>query len=90
VGGPVALGGEQPGVEQDEPDKPDRPAPPACAGRPTLSISSPEASRSDATVDFEVSLSCITIGTENRLGLALAWNIGLASDQAQGNVNFTD
>ncbi len=124
MGGPVALSGEQPGVEQDEPDKPDRPAPPACAGRPTLSISSPEASRSDATVDFEVSLSCIpsnrptillnpvrdgnlgqnmfvslsaqqttttvTIGTENRLGLALAWNIGLANDQAQGNVNFTD
>jgi len=58
MGGPVALGGEQPGVEQDEPDKPDRPAPPACAGRPTLSISSPNGVRGDTWVEFEVSLSC--------------------------------
>ncbi|MDE0117729.1 MAG: hypothetical protein OXT07_14085, partial [bacterium] len=108
-------------VEQDEPDEP---VLTACAARPTLSISSPTASRSDATVDFEVSLSCIpsrrptilltpvrdgnlgqnmfvflsaqqttttvtvAIGTENHLGLALAWNIGLANDQAQGNVDF--
>jgi len=43
-------------VEQDQPDQP---ALVACEGRPELLISSPEASRSDQTVDFEVSLSCI-------------------------------
>jgi len=98
----------------------------ACAGRPTLLINNPTASRSDAAVDFEVSLSCIPasrptillsplrdgnlvrniflhlsaertsttvtvdIGTEHQLGLALAWSIGLANHQAQGNVNYTD
>ncbi len=43
-------------VEQDEPDEP---ALTACEGRPELLISSPTASRGDASVDFEVSLSCI-------------------------------
>ncbi|MDE0496080.1 MAG: hypothetical protein OXH86_01890, partial [Acidimicrobiaceae bacterium] len=120
-----------PPVEQDQPD-PDQPdgadqAPlVACAARPTLLISSPTASRSDATVDFEVSLSCIPsrkptillsplrdgrigqnifvnlsadqtsttvtvgIGAEHQLGLVLAWNIGLANHQAQGDVAYTD
>ncbi|MDE0115996.1 MAG: hypothetical protein OXT07_05200 [bacterium] len=32
----------------------------------------------------------LTTGTEQQLGLALAWNIGLANTQAQGNVNYTD
>ncbi|MDE2893690.1 MAG: hypothetical protein OXN86_14450, partial [Chloroflexota bacterium] len=31
----------------------------ACPGKPELLISSPTASRSDASVDFEVMLSCI-------------------------------
>ncbi len=43
-------------VEQDEPDGS---ALTACDGRPTLLISSPTASRGDASVDFEVSLSCL-------------------------------
>jgi len=42
-----------------KPDQPDKPELTACEGRPELLISSPEASRSDTTVDFEVSLSCI-------------------------------
>ncbi|MDE0496232.1 MAG: hypothetical protein OXH86_02665, partial [Acidimicrobiaceae bacterium] len=53
---------DEPPVEQDQPDQTDGAdqAPlVACAARPTLLISSPTASRSDATVDFEVSLSCI-------------------------------
>ncbi|MDE0161849.1 MAG: hypothetical protein OXL98_08925 [Acidimicrobiaceae bacterium] len=114
-------------VEQDDPDDPDEPVLAACgAALPTLSISNPTASRSDQSVDFEVSLSCIpansptilltpvrdgsiasnmfvalsaqqtsatvtvTVGTEDRLGLALAWNQGLANDKAQGNVVYTD
>ena len=125
---------DPPPVEQDQPDQPDPDqtdgadqAPlVACAARPTLLISSPTASRSDATVDFEVSLSCIPsrkptillsplrdgsigqnifvnlsadqtsttvtvgIGAEHQLGLVLAWNIGLANDQAQGDVAYTD
>ena len=40
-------------------DEPDEAVLAACAGRPTLLISSPEASRSDHSVDFEVSLDCI-------------------------------
>ena len=112
-------------VEQDQPE-PEEAVLVACVGRPTLLISSPTASRSDQSVDFEVSLSCIParrpiilltplrdgdlgrnifvdlsadrtsttvtvdIGTEDQLGLVLAWNIGLASDQAQGDVAYTD
>ncbi|MDE0497353.1 MAG: hypothetical protein OXH86_08370, partial [Acidimicrobiaceae bacterium] len=112
-------------VEQDQPE-PEEAVLVACVGRPTLLISSPTASRSDQSVDFEVSLSCIParrpiilltplrdgdlgrnifvdlsadrtsttvtvdIGTEDHLGLVLAWNIGLASDQAQGDVAYTD
>ncbi|MDE0269349.1 MAG: hypothetical protein OXI96_10035, partial [Acidimicrobiaceae bacterium] len=112
--------------DTDEPDQPDDAVLTACADRPTLLISSPEASRSDATVDFEVSLSCIpsgspmilltpvrdgnigenmfvalsseqtsatvtvTIGSEDQLGLALAWNTGLANRKAQGDVTYTD
>ncbi|MDE0495748.1 MAG: hypothetical protein OXH86_00205, partial [Acidimicrobiaceae bacterium] len=116
---------DPPPVEQDQPD-PDQAPLVACAARPTLLISSPTASRSDATVDFEVSLSCIPsrkptillsplrdgrigqnifvnlsadqtsttvtvgIGAEHQLGLVLAWNIGLANHQAQGDVAYTD
>ncbi len=66
-GGAVTEGGDAvftvtvdpPPVEQDQPDQPDQVPLIACADRPTLLISSPTASRSDATVDFEVSLSCI-------------------------------
>ncbi len=56
---------DPPPVEQDQPDQPDQPdqAPlAACDGRPTLLISSPQASRHDTAVDFEVSLSCIPAG----------------------------
>ncbi|MDE0320790.1 MAG: hypothetical protein OXI97_13020, partial [Acidimicrobiaceae bacterium] len=50
---------DPPPVEQDQPDQ----APlAACDGRPTLLISSPQASRHDTAVDFEVSLSCIPAG----------------------------
>ncbi|MDE2891833.1 MAG: hypothetical protein OXN86_04945, partial [Chloroflexota bacterium] len=35
----------------------------ACPGKPELLISSPAASRSDASVDFEVMLSCIPCST---------------------------
>jgi len=52
----VADDDDPPVVEQDQPDQP---ALVACEGRPELLISSPEASRSDQSVDFEVSLSCI-------------------------------
>ena len=121
----VADDDDPPPVEQDQPD-PDQVPLVACAARPTLLISSPTASRSDATVDFEVSLSCIPsrkptillsplrdgnlgqnifvnlsadqtsttvtvgIGAEHQLGLVLAWNIGLANHQAQGDVAYTD
>ena len=110
----------------DNDDAPGKTVLAACQGDPELLINSPAASRSDASVDFTVSLSCIpssnptilltpvrdgnignnifisltaeepsttvtvTIGSENELGLALAWNRGLANDQAQGNVVFTD
>jgi len=110
-------------VERDQPD--DTPLD-ACSGRPALLISDPAASRSDASVDFEVSLSCIpssnptimltpvrdgwidghvfvaltsrepsatvtvTIGSEDQLGLALAWQRGLANSQAQGDVVYSD
>uniref|UniRef100_UPI002B262E67 hypothetical protein n=1 Tax=Candidatus Poriferisodalis multihospitum TaxID=2983191 RepID=UPI002B262E67 len=122
----VADDDDQPPVEQDQPDGADQAPLVACAARPTLLISSPTASRSDATVDFEVSLSCIPsrkptillsplrdgnlgrnifvdlsadqtsttvtvgIGAEHQLGLVLAWNIGLANHQAQGDVAYTD
>ena len=127
----VADDDDPPPVEQDQPgpDQPDgadQVPLAACAARPMLLISSPTASRSDATVDFEVSLSCIPsrkptillsplrdgsigqnifvnlsadqtsttvtvgIGAEHQLGLVLAWNIGLANSQAQGDVNFAD
>ena len=115
-----------PVIQQQDQDDQDGAALTACARRPTLLISSPEAGRSDATVDFEISLSCIpsgtltilltpvrdgrigenrrvtftsqtttvtvtvTIGSEDQLGLALAWGPSLANRQAQGNVNFTD
>ncbi|MDE0496531.1 MAG: hypothetical protein OXH86_04180, partial [Acidimicrobiaceae bacterium] len=117
---------DPPPVEQDQTDGADQAPLVACAARPTLLISSPTASRSDATVDFEVSLSCIPsrkptillsplrdgrigqnifvnlsadqtsttvtvgIGAEHQLGLVLAWNIGLANHQAQGDVAYTD
>ncbi|MDE0135694.1 MAG: hypothetical protein OXM54_12725, partial [Acidimicrobiaceae bacterium] len=55
----VADDDDPPPVEQDQPDQ----APlAACDGRPTLLISSPQASRHDTAVDFEVSLSCIPAG----------------------------
>ncbi|MDE0497509.1 MAG: hypothetical protein OXH86_09160 [Acidimicrobiaceae bacterium] len=49
-----------PPVEQDAP--PDTVLAACGSDKPTLSISSPQASRSDATVDFEVSLSCVPAG----------------------------
>ncbi|MDE0497538.1 MAG: hypothetical protein OXH86_09310 [Acidimicrobiaceae bacterium] len=50
-------------AEPDQPDGPAETALAACEGRkPTLSISSPQASRGDATVDFEVSLDCVPGG----------------------------
>jgi len=32
----------------------------------------------------------VDIGTEHQLALTLAWSVGLANHQAQGNVNYTD
>ncbi len=50
---------DDPPVDQDQPD---RQEPVACTGDPTLTVNSPEASRNDQTVDFEVSLDCIPSG----------------------------
>ncbi|MDE0134078.1 MAG: hypothetical protein OXM54_04490 [Acidimicrobiaceae bacterium] len=92
---------DPPPVEQDQPD-PDQPDGAdqvplaACAGRPTLLISSPEASRSDASVDFEVSLSCIPASSpiillspvrDGRIGQNLF--INLSADQTSTTVTVT-
>ena len=58
----VADDDDPPPVEQDQHDQPDQAPLAACDGRPTLLISSPQASRHDTAVDFEVSLSCIPAG----------------------------
>ncbi|MDE0498512.1 MAG: hypothetical protein OXH86_14285, partial [Acidimicrobiaceae bacterium] len=90
---------DDPPVEQDQPDQPDQPDQvplAACAARPTLLISSPEASRSDASVDFEVSLSCIPASSpiillspvrDGRIGQNLF--INLSADQTSTTVTVT-
>ncbi|MDE0496851.1 MAG: hypothetical protein OXH86_05825 [Acidimicrobiaceae bacterium] len=87
---------DPPPVEQDQPDQPDQVPLVACAARPTLLISSPEASRSDASVDFEVSLSCIPASSpiillspvrDGRIGQNLF--INLSADQTSTTVTVT-
>ena len=92
---------DPPPVEQDQPDPDqtdgaDQVPLVACAARPTLLISSPEASRSDATVDFEVSLSCIPASSpiillspvrDGRIGQNLF--INLSADQTSTTVTVT-
>ena len=53
----VAVADDDPPLV-DEQDEPDEPVLTACEGRPELLISNPTANRGDASVDFEVSLSC--------------------------------
>ncbi|MDE0136275.1 MAG: hypothetical protein OXM54_15715, partial [Acidimicrobiaceae bacterium] len=98
----VADNDDPPAVDPDQPDQPDEPDVPdqvplaACAGRPTLLISSPTASRSDASVDFEVSLSCIPASSpivllspvrDGRIGQNLF--INLSADQTSTTVTVT-
>ena len=84
---------DPPPVEQDQPDQVPLVA---CAARPALLISSPEASRSDASVDFEVSLSCIPASSpiillspvrDGRIGQNLF--INLSADQTSTTVTVT-
>ncbi|MDE0162013.1 MAG: hypothetical protein OXL98_09790, partial [Acidimicrobiaceae bacterium] len=68
----------------------------ACEGRPELLISSPEASRSDGTVDFEVSLSCIPSSSPTILlspvrdgHIGQNRFVNLTADQATATVTVT-
>jgi len=68
----------------------------ACEGRPELLISSPEASRGDQTVDFEVSLSCIPSSSPTILlspvrdgHIGQNRFVNLTADQATATVTVT-
>ncbi len=86
-------------ADNDDPpvvDQQDQPALTACESRPELLISSPTASRSDATVDFEVSLSCIPSSSptillspvrDGRIGQNLL--INLSAEQTTTTVTVT-
>ncbi len=90
----VADNDDPPVVDQQ--DQQDQPALTACESRPELLISSPTASRSDATVDFEVSLSCIPSSSptillspvrDGRIGQNLL--INLSAEQTTTTVTVT-
>ncbi len=58
----VAVADDDP-PDVDGQDGQDQPVLTACEDKPELTISNPEASRNDTTVDFQVSLSCIPDNT---------------------------
>jgi len=90
----VADNDDPPVVDQQ--DQQDQPVLTACESRPELLISSPTASRSDASVDFEVSLSCIPSSSptillspvrDGRIGQNLL--INLSAEQTTTTVTVT-